>query len=82
MDFGLIISHGVPLNRRKTTHGSTSKAPCTKGKIFFGLYLTQAEGYVLGMSAKMFTIAGPVLVFGISFSVVYGLILILFGIGG
>ena len=31
------------------------------------------------MSAKMFTIAGPVLVFGISFSVVYGLILRLFG---
>ena len=42
----------------------------------------KSEGYVLGMSAKMFTIAGPVLVFGISFSVVYGLILILFGIGG
>lgn len=39
----------------------------------------KSEGYVLGMSAKMFTIAGPVLVFGISFSVVYGLILRLFG---
>ena len=42
----------------------------------------KSEGYVMGMSAKMFTIAGPVLVFGISFSVVYGLILILFGLGG
>ncbi len=39
----------------------------------------KTEGYVLGMSAKMFTIAGPVLVFGISFSVIYGLILRLFG---
>lgn len=39
----------------------------------------KSEGYVLGMSAKMFAIAGPVLVFGISFSVVYGLILRLFG---
>ena len=40
--------------------------------------LTQPEGYVLGMSAKMFVIAGPVLVFGISASVLYGLILVLF----
>ena len=37
------------------------------------------EGYVMGVGAKLFTIAGPVLVFGISFSVVYGLILRLFG---
>ncbi len=34
----------------------------------------KSEGYVMGMSAKMFTIAGPVLVFGISASVVVGLI--------
>ena len=39
----------------------------------------KSEGYILGMSAKMFTIAGPVLVFGISFSVLYGLLLRLFG---
>ena len=39
----------------------------------------KSEGYILGMSAKMFTIAGPVLVFGISGSVIYGLILVLFG---
>ena len=39
----------------------------------------KSEGFVLGMSAKMFTIAGPVLVFGISGSVIYGLILVLFG---
>ena len=36
--------------------------------------LTQAEGFILGVGAKMFTIAGPVLVYGISASVVYGLI--------
>ncbi|MDP4108915.1 MAG: stage V sporulation protein AC [Bacillota bacterium] len=40
----------------------------------------KSEGYVLGMAAKMFAIAGPVLVFGISVSVIYGLILILFGL--
>ncbi|MDR3551848.1 MAG: stage V sporulation protein AC [Clostridia bacterium] len=38
----------------------------------------KSEGFVLGMSAKMFTIAGPVLVFGIASSVVYGLILWIF----
>ena len=35
---------------------------------------TQAEGFVLGVGAKMFTIAGPVIVYGVSASVVYGLI--------
>ncbi|MCI6830903.1 MAG: SpoVA/SpoVAEb family sporulation membrane protein, partial [Clostridiales bacterium] len=39
----------------------------------------KSEGLVLGTAAKMFTIAGPVLVFGISASVVYGMILVLFG---
>ena len=37
----------------------------------------KAEGHVLGIGAKLFTIAGPVLVFGISASVLYGLVLIL-----
>ena len=35
------------------------------------------EGQVLGVGAKMFGIAGPVLVFGISASVIYGIILCL-----
>lgn len=39
------------------------------------------EGYVLGVSAKMFTIAGPVLVYGISASIVAGLLMYLFGMG-
>ena len=32
------------------------------------------EGFVMGTAAKMFTIAGPVIVWGVSASVVYGLI--------
>lgn len=32
------------------------------------------EGYILGVGANMFKIAGPVLVYGISSSVVYGMI--------
>ena len=39
-----------------------------------GPKLTQAEGMILGTAAKMFTIAGPVIVYGVSASVVYGLI--------
>ena len=39
-----------------------------------GSKLTQAEGMILGTAAKMFTIAGPVIVYGVSASVVYGLI--------
>lgn len=34
----------------------------------------KTEGFVMGMSAKMFTIAGPVLVYGLSASVIYGVI--------
>ena len=37
----------------------------------------KAEGLVLGLGAKMFVIAGPVLVYGITASAVYGLILYL-----
>ena len=39
-----------------------------------GPKLTNAEGVILGVGAKMFTIAGPVIVYGISASVFYGLI--------
>lgn len=35
----------------------------------------KTEGFVLGLAAKMFTIAGPVLVYGITASILYGLIL-------
>lgn len=34
----------------------------------------KTEGFVLGVAAKMFTIAGPVIVYGLSASVVYGII--------
>ena len=39
----------------------------------------KAEGFVTGMAAKMFTVAGPVIVFGTAASVVYGLVLYLLG---
>ena len=34
----------------------------------------KTEGFILGVGAKMFTIAGPVIVYGVCASVVYGLI--------
>lgn len=39
----------------------------------------KAEGFVTGMAAKMFVIAGPVIVYGTAASVIYGLILAIFG---
>lgn len=39
----------------------------------------KSEGLVLGTAAKMFTIAGPVLVYGISASIVYGIVLTICG---
>ncbi len=34
----------------------------------------KSEGFVLGVGAKMFTIAGPVIVYGTAASVIYGII--------
>ena len=36
--------------------------------------LTAAEGFVLGVGAKMFSIAGPVIVYGTVISVIYGVV--------
>ena len=38
----------------------------------------KSEGYVMGVGAKMFTVAGPVLVYGISTSIIVGLIYLIF----
>ena len=39
----------------------------------------KAEGFVTGMATKMFIIAGPVIVYGTVASVLYGVILVIFG---
>lgn len=38
----------------------------------------KSEGYIMGVGGKMFTVAGPVLVFGISASIFVGIIATLF----
>ena len=40
----------------------------------------KSEGFVTGMAAKMFLVAGPVIVFGTLASVIYGVVLMLFGL--
>ena len=37
----------------------------------------KSEGLITGMAAKMFTVAGPVIVFGVAASVIYGVVLML-----
>ena len=39
----------------------------------------KSEGYVMGVGGKMFTVAGPVLVYGISASIIVGIIYMIFG---
>ena len=38
----------------------------------------KSEGYVMGVGGKMFTVAGPVLVFGISASILVGIVFLIF----
>lgn len=38
----------------------------------------KSEGYVMGVGSKMFTVAGPVLVFGISASILVGIVYLIF----
>jgi len=42
----------------------------------------KSEGYVMGVGAKMFTVAGPVLVFGISTSIIVGILYLIFNTQG
>ena len=42
----------------------------------------KSEGYIMGVGGKMFTVAGPVLVFGISASIIVGIIYLIFNTTG
>lgn len=42
----------------------------------------KSEGYILGVGARMFVVAGPVLVYGLTSSILYGIIYYLFRVGG
>ncbi len=38
----------------------------------------KSEGYILGLGAKLFAIAGPVIVYGVTAGIIYGLAIFLF----
>ena len=38
------------------------------------------EGYIYGMAAKMFVVAGPIIVYGVTGSVIVGVIYYIFGL--
>ena len=38
----------------------------------------KSEGYIMGVGGKMFTVAGPVLVFGLSASILVGIVYLIF----
>lgn len=38
----------------------------------------KSEGFIMGLGAKMFVIAGPVIVYGTTASILYGIILVIF----
>ena len=42
--------------------------------------MTQAEGFILGLGAKIFIIAGPVIAYGILASIIYGAIYWIIGL--
>lgn len=42
----------------------------------------KSEGYIMGVGGKMFTVAGPVLVFGISTSIIVGIVYLIFNTQG
>ena len=51
-----------------------------ENKKSFRVYLTQAEGFILGLGAKIFIIAGPVIAYGILASILYGVIYWIIGL--
>lgn len=77
---GLLTSIGIYDNIAKHA-GAGTLVPITgfANSIVSPAIEFKSEGFVLGLGAKMFVIAGPVLVYGITASVVYGAIYWLLG---
>lgn len=72
---GLLTSIGIYDNIAKHA-GAGTLVPITgfANSIVSPAIEFKSEGFILGLGAKMFVIAGPVLVYGITASVVYGVI--------
>ncbi|MBQ2444034.1 MAG: stage V sporulation protein AC [Clostridia bacterium] len=72
---GLLTSIGIYDNIAKHA-GAGTLVPITgfANSIVAPAIEFKSEGFVLGLGAKMFVIAGPVLVYGITASVVFGVL--------
>ena len=72
---GLLTSFGVYDNIAKHA-GAGTLVPITgfANSVVSPAIEFKTEGFVLGVGAKMFTIAGPVIVYGVLASVIYGVI--------
>ena len=72
---GLLTAFGI-YDKIGKFAGSGSIIPITgfANSIVSSAMEFKKEGFILGVGAKMFTIAGPVIVYGVLASVVYGLI--------
>ena len=58
--------------------GSLIPITCFANSIVSPAMEYKSEGYVMGVGGKMFTVAGPVLVFGISASIIVGIVYLIF----
>ncbi len=78
---GLLTALGV-FDRIASFAGAGTVVPITgfANSIVAPAMEFRSEGLITGTAAKLFQIAGPVLVYGIGSSVVYGLIVFLIGI--
>jgi len=72
---GILTSLGV-FDRIARVAGAGTLVPITgfSNSITSEAIDAKSEGYILGVGAKIFTIAGPVILYGISSGVVYGFI--------
>ena len=78
-----IILTGLDIYRKIAKHaGAGTLVPITgfANAISAPAIESKTEGYVLGVGVKIFSIAGPVIVYGITSSVIAGIIIYLFGL--
>ena len=74
----LFIAHDLSVMRRFGGAGTLVPITGFSNAVTSPALDFKSEGFVTGMAAKMFTVAGPVITFGTLASVIYGAILMLF----
>ena len=78
-----VLLTGLDLYRKIAKHGGAGTlVPITgfANAVASPAIEAKTEGYVLGVGVKLFSIAGPVIVYGIAASVAAGVIIYLFGL--